>query len=227
DPVFEGYTIAGRNIPAKVLSSDYYDYIPLADNRHGVVIADVSGKGTAAAIITAMCRSILRSNASSSISPAAVLGAVNRQLAPDIREDMFISMIYLVFDPETDTLTLARAGHTLPLIWRKESGKVESLHSGGLAVGIDKGDVFERVTKDLTFQMQPGDCLLLYTDGVNEALDGKGLEFGEERIHTDLARLAPQGSQAVVDGIIADVDKFLGGKRSHDDITLIAFQKAA
>lgn len=227
DPVFEGYTIAGRNIPAKVLSGDYYDYIPLADNRHGVVIADVSGKGTAAAIITAMCRSILRSNASSSISPAAVLGAVNRQLAPDIREDMFISMIYLVFDPETDTLTLARAGHTLPLIWRKESGKVESLHSGGLAVGIDKGDVFERVTKDLTFQMQPGDCLLLYTDGVNEALDGKGLEFGEERIHTDLARLAPQGSQAVVDGIIADVDKFLGGKRSHDDITLIAFQKAA
>lgn len=227
DPILQGYTIAGRNIPAKVLSGDYYDYIPLAGNRHGVVIADVSGKGTAAAIITAMCRSILRSNSDSSPSPAAVLGAVNRQLAPDIREDMFISMIYLVFDAATDQITLARAGHTLPLIWRKATGKVESLHSGGLAVGIDKGDVFERVTKDLTFQMNPGDCLLLYTDGVNEALDGKGLEFGEERIHTNLATLAPQGAKAVIDGIIADVDKFLGGKRSHDDITLIALQKAA
>jgi len=227
DPALAGYTIAGRNIPAKVLSGDYYDYIPLTDGHLGVVIADVSGKGTAAAIITAMCRSILRSNAASSPSPAAVLGAVNRQLAPDIREDMFISMIYLVFDQKTDQITLARAGHTLPLIWRKDTGKVETLHSGGLAVGIDKGDVFERVTKDLTFQMQPGDCLLLYTDGVNEALDGKGLEFGEERIHTALATLAPQGSQTVIDGIIADVDKFLGGKRSHDDITLIALQKAA
>lgn len=227
DPVLQGYTIAGRNIPAKVLSGDYYDYIPLCDQRQGVVIADVSGKGTAAAIITAMCRSILRSNSASSLSPAAVLAAVNRQLAPDIREDMFISMIYLVFDQATDTITLARAGHTLPLLWRKASGKVESLHSGGLAVGIDKGDVFERVTKDLTFQMHPGDCLLLYTDGVNEALDAKGLEFGEERIHTNLATLASHGSQGVVDGIIADVDKFLGGKRSHDDITLIALQKAA
>ncbi|HEY1084568.1 MAG TPA: GAF domain-containing SpoIIE family protein phosphatase [Prosthecobacter sp.] len=227
DPVLRGYSIAGRNIPAKVLSGDYYDYVPLGGSQQGVVIADVSGKGTAAAIITAMCRSILRSNAAGGASPAAVLGAVNRQLAPDIREDMFISMIYLVFDQDTGTLTLARAGHTLPLLWRKATGKVESLHSGGLAVGIDKGGVFERVTKDLTFQMEPGDCLLLYTDGVNEALDSKGLEFGEERIHSALATLAPQGAQAVVDGLIADVDKFLGGKRSHDDITLIALQKAA
>jgi sigma-B regulation protein RsbU (phosphoserine phosphatase) len=227
NPVLEGYSIAGRNIPAKVLSGDYYDYIPLTEGRLGIVIADVSGKGTAAAIITAMCRSILRSNAASSHSPAAVLSAVNRQLAPDIREDMFISMIYMVFEPASDTITLARAGHTLPLLWRSVSGKVDSLHSGGLAVGIDKGDVFERVTKDLTFQMQPGDCLLIYTDGINEALDAKGLEFGEERIHTALATLAPQGAPEIVDGIIADVDKFLGGKRCHDDITLIALQKEA
>jgi sigma-B regulation protein RsbU (phosphoserine phosphatase) len=152
---------------------------------------------------------------------------VNRQLAPDIREDMFISMIYMVVDPASNTVTFARAGHTLPLLWRKATGTVESLHSGGLAVGIDKGDVFERVTKDKSFQMEPGDCLLLYTDGVNEALDAKGLEFGEERIHTNIATLAAQGQQALVDGIVADVDKFLGGKRSHDDITLIALQKKA
>ncbi|MDZ4289112.1 MAG: PP2C family protein-serine/threonine phosphatase [Prosthecobacter sp.] len=227
DPDLAGFAIAGKNIPAKVLSGDYYDYIPLPDGRLGTVIADVSGKGTAAAIITAMCRSVLRSTAPSNISPAAVLGSVNRLLFPDIREDMFISMIYLNLTPGSGSLTLARAGHTLPLLWRKNTGKVESLHSGGLAVGIDKGEVFERVTKDLTFTMEDGDCLLLYTDGVNEALDMKGLEYGEERIQTTLAALAPQGPQAVVDGLIADVEKFLGGRRSHDDITLIALQKKA
>jgi phosphoserine phosphatase RsbU/P len=223
-PSIPGYTIAGKNIPARVLSGDYFDYIPLADGSVGAVIADVSGKGTAAAIITAMCRSVLRFSAQAGASPATTLAAVNRQLYPDIREDMFVTMIYVVIQPD-GSLTLARAGHTLPLVWRKQTGKVESLHSGGLAVGIDKGTVFERVTKDLSFQLDSGDCLLLYTDGVNEALDSKGMEFGEERIHATLSSLAPHGSQAIVDGLITEVDRFLHGKRGHDDITLVVLQK--
>ncbi len=223
-PVIPGFTIAGKNIPARVLSGDYFDYIPLADGSMGAVIADVSGKGTAAAIITAMCRSVLRFSAQAGASPATTLAAVNRQLYPDIREDMFVTMVYVVIQPEGG-LTLARAGHTLPLVWRKKTGKVETLHSGGLAVGIDKGTVFERVTKDLTFQLDVGDCLLLYTDGVNEALDTKGLEFGEERIHATLSSLAGQGPQAVVDGLVSEVDRFLNGRRGHDDITLVVLQK--
>lgn len=223
-PQIPGYLIAGKNIPARVLSGDYFDYIPLADGGLGVVIADVSGKGTAAAIITAMCRSILRFSTQAGDAPSATLAAVNRQMYPDIREDMFVTMIYLAIQPD-GSLSLARAGHTLPLVWRKKTGKVETLHSGGLAVGIDKGAVFERVTKDLSFHLDSGDCLLLYTDGVNEALDSKGLEFGEERIHAVLSSLAPQGPQAVIDGLISDVDRFLSGKRGHDDITLVALQK--
>jgi sigma-B regulation protein RsbU (phosphoserine phosphatase) len=223
-PVIPGFTIAGKNIPARVLSGDYFDYIPLADGSMGAVIADVSGKGTAAAIITAMCRSVLRFSAQAGASPATTLAAVNRQLYPDIREDMFVTMVYVVIQPEGG-LTLARAGHTLPLVWRKKTGKVETRHSGGLAVGIDKGTVFERVTKDLTFQLDVGDCLLLYTDGVNEALDNKGLEFGEERIHATLSSLAGQGPQAVVDGLVSEVDRFLNGRRGHDDITLVVLQK--
>lgn len=227
DPPLNGFVIAGKNIPARVLSGDYYDYIPLDDLRFGAVIADVSGKGTAAALITAMCRSVLRSNASASLAPSAVLAAVNRLLHPDIREDMFISMIYMVLDQATSQVTLSRAGHTYPLLWRKKSNTVEEIKSGGLAVGIDRGEVFERVTKDCSFTLEPGDCLLLYTDGVNEAMDARGDEFGEERIKTVLAALAPQGARAVVSGLIEEVEQFLGGKRSHDDITLIALQKAA
>lgn len=227
DPPLDGYIVTGKNIPARVLSGDYYDYPPLDGTCFGAVIADVSGKGTAAALITAMCRSVLRSTASSSPSPAAVLGTVNRLLFPDIREDMFISMIYLVLEPTTGRVTLARAGHTFPLLWRKASNAVEEIKSPGLAVGIDRGEVFDRVTKDVSFTMEPGDCLLLYTDGVNEALDARGDEFGEERIKQTLRTLAPQGSRAVVSGLIAELEQFLGGIRSHDDITLIALQKAA
>ena len=223
-PDLPGYSVAGKNIPARVLSGDYFDYIPLVDGGMGVVIADVSGKGTAAAIITAMCRSVLRFSAQFSTSPTATLATLNRQLYPDIREDMFVTMVYLVILPD-GSLTLARAGHTQPLVWRKKTGLVECLKSGGLAVGIDKGSVFERVTKDLTFELESGDCLLLYTDGVNEALDSKGQEYGEERLHAVLSQQAPHGSQAVVDGLIADVDRFLGGRRGHDDITLVALQK--
>jgi len=224
-PEMPGFTIAGKNIPAKVLSGDYFDYIPLADGGLGIVIADVSGKGTAAAIITAMCRSATRFSASTSTDPAMTLSAVNRQLYPDIREDMFITMIYLTTSADGSRFKLARAGHTRPLVWRKQLGKVELLNSGGLAVGIDKGSVFERVTKDLEFQLEQGDTLLLYTDGVNEAMDAQGEEFGEERIHTTLAALAPQGPQAVIDGLIYEVDQFCGGRRCHDDITLVVLQK--
>ncbi len=224
-PGMPGLTIAGKNIPAKVLSGDYFDYIPLEDGSLGVVIADVSGKGTAAAIITAMCRSAMRFSAQMTHVPSGTLAAVNRQLYPDIREDMFITMIYLIVSPQDGRMRLARAGHTRPLVWRKKTGTVETLNSGGLAVGIDKGNVFERVTKDLDFQLDPGDTLLLYTDGVNEATDAQGEEFGEQRLHTTLAKLAPQGPQAVVDGLILEVDNFCGGRRGHDDITLVVIQK--
>lgn len=227
DPEWPGFAVAGKNIPARTLSGDYFDYLKLPGGRHGAVIADVSGKGLGAAMITVMCRALLRAKAASSVSPAAVLAAVNRQIAPDIREDMFITMSYVVVEKDGAKLTLARAGHNAALLWRKASGQVEAIHPPGLGVGIDTGNVFERVTKDESFEMQPGDCLLLYTDGVDEAMDAKGHEFGEERVQDRLAKYAPQGPKAVIGGIIADLEHFLKGWRSHDDITLIAIQKTA
>ena len=227
DPHVPGFIIAGRNIPARTLSGDYFDYLTLPDGRFGAVIADVSGKGLGAAMITVMCRTLMRAQSQTSASPSAVLAAVNRQIAPDIREDMFITMSYVVVEQDGSKLTLSRAGHNAALLWRKATGKVETIHPPGLGVGIDKGAVFERVTKDASFEMQTGDCLLLYTDGVNEAMDPKGIEFGEERVEEELAKHAPNGPKAVIGGIILDLEHFLKGRRSHDDITLIAIQKTA
>ena len=227
DPEVPGFIVAGKNIPARTLSGDYFDFLKLPGGNFGAVIADVSGKGLGAAMITVMCRTLMRAKASSATSPSAVLAAVNRQIAPDIREDMFITMSYVVVDKDGSKLTLSRAGHNAALLWRKATGKVEAIHPPGLGVGIDKGAVFERVTKDESFEMATGDCLLLYTDGVNEAMNPKGIEFGEERVQEELAKHAPNGPKAVIGGIIADLEHFLKGRRSHDDITLIAMQKTA
>jgi sigma-B regulation protein RsbU (phosphoserine phosphatase) len=227
DPKLNGYTVAGQNIPARILSGDFYDYIELKDGRLGLVIADVSGKGTAAALISAMCRAVMRTLAPQESSPAAVLSKVNRQLFPDIREDMFITMAYLVIDPTSGDVSYARAGHTAPLIWRAGTGLVESLTTPGMAVGIDKGDVFDRIARDVSIHLDPGDTLLLYTDGISEATDNKELMFGEDRVERALALRAPQGPGNVVQGLLQELDVFVGGQRSLDDITLIAVQKTA
>lgn len=225
EPEIKGYVVAGRNRPSRILSGDFYDYLQPAPNMFGAVIADVSGKGLPAALIAASTRSALQAYAQSKLSPAAVLNSVNRQICPDIRTDMFISMIYLVFEEGSPVVTLARAGHPNPYVWRKSTGKVESIQSQGLGIGIDDGDVFERVTKDCEVTLEPGDLMLLYTDGVNEAVDAEGDEFGEERISEVLAKVAPQGARAVVDQLMEALNEFVGGKASNDDVTLIALQK--
>ncbi len=225
DPKLDGFVIVGRNRPARILSGDFYDYVQCDATHFGAVIADVSGKGLPAALVAATCRAALQAHARAQLSPAAVLGAVNRQMFDDIREDMFVSMIYFVFEPGGSQITLARAGHPDPYLWRKSTGKVEEIKSPGLGVGIDDGAVFERVTKDTTFTMEPGDCLLLYTDGVNEALDAEGEEYSEERIQRVLAAAAPLGATKVLDRLMEDLDSFTGGKASHDDVTLIVLQK--
>ena len=220
-----GFVIAGKNIPARHVSGDYFDYFPVGDLHFGVVIADVSGKGIPAALITAMCRSVLRANARDTLSPAAVLAAVNRNLFPDIRQDMFITMIYAVLARDGSTVTLARAGHTDPCVWRNKTGEVEVLAAPGIAVGIDKGEVFERSTMDVSIKMETGDCLLFYTDGVNEAEDHKGLLFGEERLKDVFRKTVHEGAAAVVEGIPVAVEAFLGGVPQQDDITLVAVKK--
>src|SRR5438045_8368545 len=113
-PSVNGFEVSGMNVPARQVSGDYFDYIKVDDERLGVAIADVSGKGVPASLIMAICRSVLRSQALGNPSPADVLQKVNRQLYPDIKEDMFISMAYLVIDLIGGGVTLARAGHDAP-----------------------------------------------------------------------------------------------------------------
>lgn len=225
DPVVSGFRISGTNLPARIISGDYYDYLDLGGGKFGIAIADVSGKGVPAGLLMAMCRSALRSVAPGRCSPSEVLAAVNRQLYPDIREDMFISMAYAVLDQATGSLVMARAGHDPALLFRRDSGKVELLRSPGLALGVDGGAVFERVTRDFEVELRPGDCVLFYTDGVREALDGQAEEFGMERMSDTFRMAAPLGAEAILGRMQEELRQFTGEGPQMDDITLVALEK--
>lgn len=220
-----GYEIAGRTLPARLVSGDYFDYIPIDEDRLGIVIADVSGKGVPASLIMAMCRSVLRSQAAGATSPSAVLSQVNRQLYPDMKEDMFISIAYLILNHRETSLTLCRAGHDAPLLFSNSDGSITRLNPRGMAIGIDSGDVFDRVCTDFTVNLEPDDCLVLYTDGVTEAVDRNGMEFGIGRLKQSILAGSREGAKAIVTQVIDDLREFTGDQDQYDDITLIAIRK--
>jgi len=224
-PSVNGFEISGINVPARQVSGDYFDYIKVDEERLGVAIADVSGKGVPASLIMAICRSVLRSQAAQNPSPADVLRKVNRQLYPDIKEDMFISMAYLILDHARNGVTLARAGHDAPLLYKRASQTVTPLKPPGMVVGIDSGNVFDRITGDFPVPLERDDCLVLYTDGVTEALDTDGNEFGVERTIQSVRASADNGAQAIVARLIDDLRNFVGSHPQNDDITLIAIRK--
>jgi sigma-B regulation protein RsbU (phosphoserine phosphatase) len=224
-PTLRNYEIDGINMPARQMSGDYYGYIRVAPDRWGVAIADVSGKGVPASLIMAMCRSVLRGQAIGKTSAADVLNQVNRQIYPDIKEDMFISMAYLLLDENGNDITLCRAGHDAPLLYEAKTGTVKKLNPPGMALGIDSGDVFERITRDFTLQMESNDCLILYTDGVTEALDVKGNEYGIKRMTLSIQASAHLGAAAIRKRLTDDLMEFSGNLEQNDDITLIVIRK--
>jgi phosphoserine phosphatase RsbU/P len=224
-PAINGFQISGINVPARQVSGDYFDYIHVDDERLGVAIADVSGKGVPASLIMAICRSVLRAEAARNPSPADVLRKVNRQLYPDIKEDMFISMAYLILDHERNGVTLARGGHDAPLLYKQQSQSVTPVKSPGMVLGIDSGNVFDRITNDFAVPLERHDCLVLYTDGVTEALNTEGDEFGLERTIESVRASASDGAQAIVRRVIDDVHNFTVSQPQNDDITLIAIRK--
>ncbi len=227
-PDFPGFTFAAACLPAKVVSGDYYDFIRLDDTHLGVVIADVSGKGVPASLVMATCRGLMRVSAEREHSPGAVLRRVNRLLFADIREDMFVSLAYCVLDSTTGDVTLVRAGHDPPLLFHRAGGLIEPLKPPGLALGVDRGPVFDRIAREFTFRMEAGDRLLLYTDGVTEAVEARSRdEFGGDRLAEIFHREASAGAapQPLLASVQHAVATFAKGARQHDDVTLVVIER--
>ena len=224
-PKITGYRLAGVNRPARLISGDYYDYIALEDGRWAVVIADVSGKGVAAGLLMAMCRSVLRSELTRESDPLKVVSQLNRQLFNDIREDSFISMALYVINDSNGKVQLVRAGHDKAPLLRKSTNEIEWIKPHGLAIGLDDGDVFERVTELFEFELEPGDVMLLYTDGVTEAYNCAEDEFGVENMLNVIKESAELGAENLVASMLKSLEAFVGDAIQSDDITMIALEK--
>jgi len=138
---------------------------------------------------------------------------------------MFISMAYLLLNETSNDITLCRAGHDAPLLYEAKTKTVQKLNPPGMALGIDSGDVFERVTHDITLQMEANDFLVLYTDGITEALDTKGNEYGIKRMIQTIQASADESAAGMRKRLTEDLMDFIGNHPQNDDITLIVIRK--
>ncbi len=220
-PVLGRVEIEVLSQPSQQLGGDYYDVLPVDDHHHGFVIADVSGKGAPAALMMASCRAILRLSAPGELSPAAVLRRVNRAIQPDMPPGMYITLFYGILNLDTLALRFCRAGHEAGLLLRAGGGAPELLGDGGMALGMAPDDLFDATLDEGRVLLAPGDLLALYTDGINEACNASGEEFGRDRL-ADALRRSPHEPLA---DILRRFDRYLRQfctlAPRHDDRALL------
>lgn len=224
-PPFPEYTdtldIAASMHAAKDVGGDFYDFFRIDDDHIGLVIADVSGKGIPAAIFMAVSRTILRTTAIQGMSPSVCMTRSNALIAKESYESMFVTVFYGIYDIKTGEICYTNAGHNAPCILRK-SGEVSVLpKSMDLMVGIL--DDYEY--PEAKCQLDPGDMIFTFTDGVTEAMNVDNQMFSDERLHSILSRMTLNTCQQTVDAVKADVAVFTKGAEQSDDITMLALKR--
>jgi serine phosphatase RsbU (regulator of sigma subunit) len=221
-----GLALTGHCEPAREVGGDYYDFLPLDDHRMGILIADVAGKGTSAALYMAELKGLMLSLTQLHASPRELLIDANRIISKHLDARSFITMTYAVVDVERRTLTVARAGHC-PMVFvpgpHALSRDSQSIVPDGMVLGLalDTGDMFSRVLEEVTLPLNDGDLFLLYTDGISEAMNVEGDCFGDGRL-SDLAREhADMSSGDLRERILLEVRTFAGEAAQHDDMTMV------
>ncbi len=220
-PDFPGLDIASICKPAMEVGGDYYDFVHGVNDRLSVIIGDVSGKGVSAAFYMTMTKGIIRTLSKWINEPAKVLTELNEVFYNNSPRNIFISMLYGIFDMKNRTLTFSRAGHN-PLMVRKGKIKeMEMLNPQGIAIGMDKGEIFAKMIREETVAIEPGDVFIFYTDGISEAMNGNGEEFGEDRLAETLNQYARLSAQEILESISKTVFDFAGNTPQHDDFTMV------
>ena len=215
-PVRPGCEGAARMTPATTMGGDFYDYIELPDGRVGIVMADVSGKGVPAAFFMAVSRTNLRETAIHHADPGACLARTNDVLCTQNPLDLFVTVFYCILDPATGELRYANGGHNPPYVLRAE-GDIEALDgAGGLVLGVVPGVQYP----EHTLQLQRGDRLVLFTDGVTEAFNPADEAYGIERLIAEIRAHGHGPTAVLVDRICGSVTNFAGAAPQSDDITL-------
>jgi sigma-B regulation protein RsbU (phosphoserine phosphatase) len=228
-PSITGLELDARYAPAQRVGGDLYDFFPLSDSRLGIAVADVSGKGIPASLLMAICRTNLRQIAPRHASPSRVLAELNRSMESDIHAGLYVTMLYAIVDVAANQVTVARAGHELPLFVRREAEnrmvRGDFVGSEGMALGLVPDDVFSAVIEDRTETLNAGEVLVLYTDGITEAPNDEGKEFSGARL-ADIVRASYlRPSREINDAILENVQRFTGETSQRDDFTLVTLKR--
>ncbi|HYG77054.1 MAG TPA: SpoIIE family protein phosphatase [Planctomycetota bacterium] len=210
---------------AKEVGGDYYDFIPVGDVEHlALCVADVSGKGIPGSMVMGTTRTILRMMAVNNLSAADVLSKTNYHVARDIKRGMFVTCVYAILNVRTREMTVASAGHNPMLIWRAATKTIEKVRPNGIALGFDKGPVFNRTVREQKVKLNPGDRVLMYTDGVVESMNEQREEWSDEKLDEFTLQHATLPSKEFVRLLIKALEEHQGNAEQHDDITITTFR---
>ena len=219
DPELDGLDISGINIPSEQVGGDYYDFIPIIEDQIGIVIGDVSGKGIPAALIMASFRASLKAEIRNNYAIGTIFFKVNNLLYESIERENYVTAVYGVLNIKNRVFTFSNAGHNPPILRRKE-GTIEYLTEGGVALGILQSHDY----KEMVLGLNPGDLILFYTDGVTEAKNEFGEEFGTKRLEKILLENYALKARQIQDKIYQEIKEFTQDKPGQDDFTMIVIK---
>ena len=220
-PSLDGFDFAAVASPARYVSGDLYDFVSKDAGICFIVVADISGKGMPAALLSSTARALLRAEAEHEDSPSAILERVNRSLYDDLSHaEMFITLLAARLDARRGSLTLANAGHTETLWWQQEKGSFQVLPATGLPVGI----FADATVLDETIVLRPGDVVVGYSDGITEAANESDELFGLERLKAAVSANAHLSAQDLADSIVETIETFREGAPLSDDVTLVVLK---
>jgi len=216
-PSVPGFDLAATSLPAQEVGGDFYDFIPHAEGNLGLVIADVAGKSVPAALFMALSKTIVRTNALKQSRAAVVLKDSNEVIAAESSSGMFVTLFFGVLDEKTGSLVYANAGHHPPLVFRDKDARFDALLVTGPALGILAGSRYSQ--NQIT--IEPGDVMVMYTDGILEAVNPEGEQFGAKRLRSIIAGSQNLSSEELLREIVQGVTNFSAGQQQFDDITAL------
>ncbi len=221
-PDVNGYDIAGRNLPARMVGGDYFDFISIAESRMCVAVGDVSGKGLPASLLMANLQATLRGQAHRDPVPISCLKRCNSMLFHSTNPEHFVTLFFGLLDLENHELTFCNAGHNYPLLF-SAGVPPRLLETGGVVLGVIKEYRFEQET----VRLSPGDVLVIYSDGITEAMDSTEIEFGESRLNEIITTHLDDPAEDLIGRVFEAVKAHAGGHPQSDDMTMVVIKRAA
>jgi sigma-B regulation protein RsbU (phosphoserine phosphatase) len=220
-PKLDGWDMTGVSFPCREIGGDYYDFIHRKRDSHLIVaVGDVSGKGTGAALLMSSLHAAVRAQSQTGAKISEVMGEINEYIFENSPPNKFLTLFYGDLDPETGTLAYSNAGHNAPILMRR-SGEVERLDTGGLPIGMMQGVGYQ----EASVVFEPGDVLVIYSDGITESINERDEEFDEERLTDVVKNNLGRSASGIRDRIDEALSRFVGTTAPVDDMTLMIIKR--